>query len=376
MAFDIVSFALDFIAAYGLIAILVLLVLDGALLLPVFPGEIVLIMAVAAYAPDIPSLIFLILVTTAAGLVGSLLLYGITRGGGRRLVEKYPRFFMMPRKRRERLERSFQHPLGQSMVFFLRLIPLTRILVNIPAGLARMPLVRFVVLSTLGLLAYHGAFLWFTYEANRAGSPVAEQRQHLEEAYASPAWAFIEANQIIAGLVLLGLGAVVAVRAASRVYKDPEESAGSVVGWLTTLVFTWGGIALAVATYMDPDAVYVLLGLGGVDIESVAASLGYGAAQVLFAVAAVAIVFGSVLARIRRSAKHRREAFLWRRQTEQAEVQRRIAARPTMVQLLEVEEAEGPEDVQDRGDGGPDAPGTDKGADRDPDGTGKRDRDR
>ena len=47
---------------------------------------------------------------------------------------------MMPRKRRERLERTFQRPAGQSLVFFLRLVPLTRVLVNIPAGLAKMPI--------------------------------------------------------------------------------------------------------------------------------------------------------------------------------------------------------------------------------------------
>lgn len=337
MAFDVVSLALDFIAAYGLLAILVLLVLDGALLLPVFPGEIVLIMAVAAYVDDVPSLIFLILVTTAAGLVGSLILYGIVRAGGTRLVDKYPRLFMMPRKRRERLERSFQHPIGQTMVLFLRLIPLTRILVNIPAGLARMPVVRFVVLSTIGLLAYHGAFLWFAYEANRPGSPVAAQREYLEEAYASPAWAFIEANQLIAGLALLAFGVVVGVRGAAKMHRDPEESTGSLIGWATTVTLLWGGAAVAVGTYMDPDAVYSLVALGGVDIHAVAAALGYGPVWILWAAAAVMVVFGLILARVRRSAKHRREAFLRQRRLEQDRVRRAPVARPT-VRLLEVDE--------------------------------------
>src|SRR5688572_28007242 len=136
MAVDVVGTALDFIAAYGLVAIFILLVLDAALLLPVFPGEVVLVMAVATYATGYPSLAFLVLVTTLAGLLGSLLLYGITRGGGRKLVDRYPRLFMMPRKRREKLERTFAKPSGQSLVLFLRLIPLTRVLVNIPAGLA------------------------------------------------------------------------------------------------------------------------------------------------------------------------------------------------------------------------------------------------
>lgn len=307
MAFDIVAVALDLIAAYGLIAILVLLVLDGALLLPVFPGEIVLIMAVAAYAHDVQSLVFIIFVTTAAGVAGSLLLYGITRGGGRRLVDRFPRLFMMPRKRRERLERSFQRPSGQSLVLFLRLVPLTRILVNIPAGLAKMPIVRFLVLSTIGLLIYHGAFLWFAYEANRPGSTIATQRERLQEAYASPAWEVVAANQVIAGLALLVVGVVIGTRAAIHMHRDPAESTGSLIGWATTTVLIGGGAATALATYTDPDAVYDTLALGGVDIHAVAASLGYAPALVLWGASIVAILFGVVLARMRRTARRRRK---------------------------------------------------------------------
>src|SRR5688500_10728699 len=197
MAVDLVGIALDFMASYGLVAVFVLLVLDAAMLLPVFPGEVVLVMAVAAYATDYPSLLFLVLLTTGAGLLGSLLLYGIMRGGGRKLVDRYPRLFMMPRKRRERLERTFARPVGQSLVLFLRLLPLTRVLVNIPAGLARMRVVRFVVLSAIGLFLYHAAFLWFAYEVGRPGSALATQRQQFQEAYASPAMEFMAANAIV-----------------------------------------------------------------------------------------------------------------------------------------------------------------------------------
>ncbi|MEA3166150.1 MAG: hypothetical protein QOJ26_1019, partial [Thermoplasmata archaeon] len=85
VAVDVVGIVLDFMAHYGLVAVFVLLLLDAAMLLPVFPGEIVLVMAVAAYADDYVDLAFLIGFTTLAGLLGSLLLYGIMRGGGRKL---------------------------------------------------------------------------------------------------------------------------------------------------------------------------------------------------------------------------------------------------------------------------------------------------
>jgi membrane protein DedA with SNARE-associated domain len=295
VAVDVVGIALDFIAHYGLVAMFVLLVLDAAMLLPVFPGEIVLVMAVAAYATDYPSLLFLVALTTAAGLLGSLLLYGIMRGGGRKLVERYPRLFMMPRKRREKMERLFQRPAGQSLVLFLRLIPLTRILVNIPAGLARMKIVRFIVLTAIGLFAYHAAFLWFAYEVRRPGSTLDTQRQQFQEAYASPAMEFISANAVVSGLVALAIGAVLSVRSSLAMLRDPEESTGSFLGWLTTMVLLLGGMALGFAAYFYPDLVVELARLRGLDVAELAARLGGSVQGVLYAACAVALAVGLVL---------------------------------------------------------------------------------
>lgn len=306
MAFDFAGTGLELIEAYGLLAIFILLVLDGALLLPVFPGELVMIIAVATYVDSTGSLLFLILLTTAAGLLGSILLYGIIRIGGRRLVTRFPGFFMMPRRRRERLERVFQNPFGQTLVLFLRLFPLTRVLVNIPAGLAKMPFVRFILLSTVGLLAYQTGFLWFTYEAGRAESPIASETQRLQEAYASPAWDFVQANAIVTGLVVIALGIVLSIRASARMLRDPEESTGSLIGSLATMVLFWGGIALAVATYTDPQSVYALIRLGGLDMDVIATAVGYSRVQVLFAVAAAAVFVGFVLRRVSAAARRRR----------------------------------------------------------------------
>ena len=295
MAVDVVGVALDFIESYGLVAIFVLLVLDAAMLLPVFPGEVVLVMSVAAYAPDYPSLLFLIALTTLAGLLGSLLLYGIMRGGGRKLVERYPRLFMMPRKRREKMERTFARPAGQTLVMFLRLIPLTRILVNIPAGLARMKVVRFIVFTAIGLLAYHAAFLWFTFEVNRPGSALATQRQQIQDAYGSPAMDFVSANAVLSGLVALAIGAVLSVRASLAVLRDPEGSTGSFIGWLTTMVLLLGGMALGFAAYFDPYLVVELAGLRGLDVEALADQLGGTVQAVLYAGSALALATGLVL---------------------------------------------------------------------------------
>src|SRR5688500_5785321 len=307
MAVDLVGIALDFMASYGLVAVFVLLVLDAAMLLPVFPGEIVLVMAVAAYAADYPSLAFLVALTTLAGLLGSLLLYGIMRGGGRRLVERYPRLFMMPRKRRQRMESTFARPVGQSLVLFLRLIPLTRVLVNIPAGLAKMKVVRFILLTAIGLLAYHTAFLWFAYEVNRPGSTLATQRQQFQDAYASPAMEFVAANAVLSGLVALAIGSVLSVRSSLAILRDPEESTGSLIGWLTTMALLLGGLALGVAAYVDPEPVVELARLRGLDVEALAEQLDGTVTGVLYAGCAVALAIGLALRMLATyAASHRR----------------------------------------------------------------------
>ena len=322
MEWDIVEAALGFIAAYGLVAIFILLVLDAAMLLPVFPGEVVLVMAVARYAHDLADLTFLVVLTAAAGLLGSLILYGITRGGGRRLVEKYPRLFMMPRKRRERLERTFARPVGQSLVFFLRLVPLTRVLVNIPAGLAKMPIVRFIVLSALGLLAYHAAFLWFAYEVRRPGSTLGTQKEQLQSAYGDPAMEFVAANAILSGLVLLAIGIVVSVRASRAMLHDPEESTGSFVGWLATMVMLWGGIVLGIFAYLDPDTLVVLGDAGGLDLETLAADAGLSVTQLVSLVAAAMAVIGIILRALNQQGRRRRRSHLAQQKQRDLDLER------------------------------------------------------
>ena len=81
MAIDLLAIALEFLARYGLLAVFILLVLDGALLLPVLPGEIIMIMAVTQYANDLQDLVLLVGVATAAAMVGSLMLFGVSRAG-------------------------------------------------------------------------------------------------------------------------------------------------------------------------------------------------------------------------------------------------------------------------------------------------------
>jgi membrane protein DedA with SNARE-associated domain len=99
-------------------------------------------------------LVFLGALYAAVGsLVGASFNYWAARLGGRPLVEKVARWLRVDLKLVTKAENQFQRH-GAKLVFFGRLIPTVRILVNIPAGLARMPYPKFA------LLTFSGAYLW------------------------------------------------------------------------------------------------------------------------------------------------------------------------------------------------------------------------
>lgn len=306
MVTDLVAPILDLVARYGLRAIFVLLVLDAAMLLPLVPGELLLIYLATRYAHDAFSLALFVLFGAVAATLGNLLLYGIARGGGRPFFERHPRLFFMTPRRRDQMERLFQRPAGQSLVLLLRLLPLVRLLVNIPAGLARMPVVRFVVLTFLGNLLFHTGFMWLAYESGQPGSAVASHANELRDGYANPAWDYVRANWVATAAVLLALGIVLSIRASMRGARQPGEPfRGSLLGTLSTLVLFWGGMSILVGLWIDPPLVYDTLTLSGYDLRTVALGVPFEPLSVAATLGGVAILLGLLLSSARRSARRR-----------------------------------------------------------------------
>jgi membrane protein DedA with SNARE-associated domain len=302
---EIVPMLLEFFDQYGVAAMFVMLVIDGAIFFPI-PGEAIMVMAVSRFAHSVEDLIFITSLATLAGILGSLILYTVSRIGGRPLVEKHPRLFMMDRRRREKLESTFENPLGQSLVCFLRIIPLTRIVVNIPAGLARMGAVRFLVLSSIGLAAFHGGFMWLAWESQQAGSPVAQELTSLQETYGTPMWQYVQAHEIVAIVAALAIGAWLSFRSSRRMMKHPRGALTSILGWLTVRVLVFGTLALWGALVYDPQIVYDLAFAGGLDVEAIALKLGIEPVRTLAYAGVITWSVGMVLWGLEGVAKSRR----------------------------------------------------------------------
>ena len=86
-------------------------------------------------------------------LVGSWVAYGVGRGGRLELLERHGDKVHMGPAQIERADRWFQR-YGEPAVLFGRMIPVVRAFVSLPAGIARMPLGRFTVLTLIGSIPW------------------------------------------------------------------------------------------------------------------------------------------------------------------------------------------------------------------------------
>ncbi len=93
--------------------------------------------------------------------VGSVLAYEIGYFGGRPLVERYGRYILLSKRELDWADRFFRRR-GAIAVLIARLLPVIRTFIALPAGIARMPRVKFHIYTFVGswpwcfLLAYIG----------------------------------------------------------------------------------------------------------------------------------------------------------------------------------------------------------------------------
>ena len=87
--------------------------------------------------------------------IGASIPYWIARAGGRPLVDRFASFFRIDLAYIERLETQCSK-WGTGIVLVGRLIPGLRTLVNIPAGLLRIPFHKFFIAT------FVGAYIWCT----------------------------------------------------------------------------------------------------------------------------------------------------------------------------------------------------------------------
>ncbi len=98
-----------------------------------------------------------------AGLLGntagSLIAYAVGAYGGRPFLERFGRYVLISSHDLDVADRWFGR-FGDATVFFSRMLPVVRTFISLPAGIARMPLWRFLLFSILGALPWIMLLVW------------------------------------------------------------------------------------------------------------------------------------------------------------------------------------------------------------------------
>jgi membrane protein DedA with SNARE-associated domain len=164
---------------------------------PPIPSEFIMPLAGFTAARGDLNLVGVIVAGTLGSVLGSLLLYtlGAVLGQARleRWLERYGRWLGLKSHSLKQASRWFERH-GAKAVFFLRLVPGVRSLISIPAGVMRMPLLTFLLLTTLG------SSLWTTF-LTLAGYLLAENYTRVDQ-YLGPV-----SYVVIGVLILLALNA-------------------------------------------------------------------------------------------------------------------------------------------------------------------------
>jgi membrane protein DedA with SNARE-associated domain len=90
---------------------------------------------------------------TVGATLGALVAYAIGMYGGRPVIERWGRYLGITPEDLDRADDFFARH-GEAAAFFGRLVPIVRSLVSFAAGIAHMPLGRFVVFTFLGSLPW------------------------------------------------------------------------------------------------------------------------------------------------------------------------------------------------------------------------------
>ncbi|MFC2048396.1 DedA family protein [Chloroflexota bacterium] len=85
--------------------------------------------------------------------IGSIIAYIVGMWGGRPFLEKYGRYILVSRQDLDTADRWFDTS-GSWVIFVSRLLPVVRTFISLPAGIARMHLVKFLIYTFLG------SFIW------------------------------------------------------------------------------------------------------------------------------------------------------------------------------------------------------------------------
>lgn len=169
MAFNLFNILLNslitFAQTLGYWGIILVMAIESSIF--PLPSEIILIPAGILIAQGKFNFTLVIASTIFGSIFGALISYFAAYFGGRKLTNriflKYEKIFWISKENLYRTE-SFFHKYGDISVFLARLLPIVRHLISIPAGFAKMNLLKFSLYTGLGSGIYSFAVIYISYK--------------------------------------------------------------------------------------------------------------------------------------------------------------------------------------------------------------------
>ncbi|HUL50215.1 MAG TPA: DedA family protein [Gemmatimonadales bacterium] len=204
-----IQWLLDTLRALGYPGIIVLMAIESSVL-PV-PAEAVIPPAGYWAAKGVMDPVLVTLCAVIGSVIGSLASYGLARWLGRGFIERYGKYVLVSARSLERTDNFFARH-GEISVLVGRLLPVARHLISIPAGIARMPLPRFVLYTAAGATVWCAVLTVIGYVLGKNEAVLRNEDVHR---YVGQA--------IVIALLLVALGIVVyVVRVRGRPARSPE----------------------------------------------------------------------------------------------------------------------------------------------------------
>lgn len=150
-------FVIDFLNKFGYLGVILLITIEN--IFPPIPSEVIL--TFGGFATTISNLTvhWTIVASTIGSVLGAIILYYIGRVLNEERIDKIVkgRIGHVLGLKREAINKAYGwfDIKGKYAVFFGRFIPIVRSLISIPAGMAKMPLLPFLLLTTLGSLIWN-----------------------------------------------------------------------------------------------------------------------------------------------------------------------------------------------------------------------------
>lgn len=155
--FSIIStisqWSLGLIDQFGYPGVFLLSVLDRVLF-SFLPAEVILVLFGFLAGQGEFSFLGIFILAAIGHLIGDTIIYWVARFGGRSVLEKYGKYFLIKKHELDHTDELFQKH-GGKIILIGRFIPLVRTFISIPAGVAKMNFKKFVLYSLIGALPWN-----------------------------------------------------------------------------------------------------------------------------------------------------------------------------------------------------------------------------